>query len=149
MPLTGVAEGRGVCVCLQAGPAETDPEMEKDKWVGSHWGKMDLMDLWSFHCQDCQCMSSESKPQGLLQAFISISVRGCLERLLFVLWTSSCQHWRSDMLPLGDMAFYYLRENDLICSETGDRRDLIYTGGLLLAWQKILHSSPVKGRILA
>lgn len=37
------------------------------------------------------------------------------------------------MLPLGDMAFYYLRENDLICSETGDRRDLIYTEGLLLA----------------
>lgn len=34
------------------------------------------------------------------------------------------------MLPLGDMAFYYLRENDLICSETGDRRDLIYTTGL-------------------
>lgn len=53
------------------------------------------------------------------------------------------------MLPLGDMAFYYLRENDLICSETGDRRDLIYTEGLLLAWQKIPHSSPMKGRILA
>lgn len=37
MPLTGVAEG-GVCVCvrLQAGLAETDPEMKIDKWVGSH-----------------------------------------------------------------------------------------------------------------
>lgn len=30
------------------------------------------------------------------------------------------------MFPLGDMAFYYSGANDLVCSETGDRRDLIY-----------------------
>lgn len=29
-------------MCLQAGPAETDPEMKRDKWVGSHTRKNGL-----------------------------------------------------------------------------------------------------------